>query len=126
MPRAAIEGHGPDGGPTCPPSPHDNAVSHRGVMRIEQKDGMFCVDASLLGRFFDLTPEDVLVLMKKRIITSLCERGIDDHDGEFRLSFFYGRRQLRLTLDAAGTLLHHKLVDIGGPRRPPVKFNPGL
>lgn len=95
-------------------------------MRIEQKDGMFCVDASLLGTFFDLTPEEVLVLMKKRIITSLCERGIDDHDGEFRLSFFYGRRQLRLTLDATGTLLRHKLVDIGGRRRPPVKFKPGF
>jgi uncharacterized protein DUF6522 len=93
-------------------------------MQVELKDGAFCVDASLLATFFDLQPEEVTVLMKKRAITSLCERGIDDNEGEFRLSFFFGRRQLRLTVDAAGCVLRHKIVDIGGQRLPPVKFKP--
>nr|WP_091582978.1 DUF6522 family protein [Mesorhizobium qingshengii] len=36
-------------------------------------------------------------LLRTQEITSLCERGIGEHEGEYRLSFFYGNRRARLS-----------------------------
>lgn len=79
------------------------------------------IDAALVGDLFNVPPAEVLVLLKARAITSVCERGIDEHQGEMRLSFFYGNRRARVSIDADGKVLRRSVIDFGErpmPRRP--------
>lgn len=78
------------------------------------------IDAALVGELFDVPPAEVLALLKARAITSVCERGIDEHQGEMRLSFFYGNRRARVSIDENGNILRRSVVDFGDrpmPRR---------
>lgn len=67
--------------------------------RIALEEGAFVVDAELLALLFGLEASRVPVLMREGAITSVCERGVDDDEGRFRLSFFYGNRRARLSAD---------------------------
>ena len=80
---------------------------------IEVRDGAFTVDAALLGELLDLPASRVSVLMREGAITSACERGIDDHEGEFRLTFFYRNRRARVATDLAGRILRRSIIDFG-------------
>ncbi len=78
------------------------------------------IDAALVGELFNVPPAEVLALLKARAITSVCERGIDEHQGEMRLSFFYGNRRARVSIDENGNILRRSVVDFGDrpmPRR---------
>jgi hypothetical protein len=87
--------------------------SRRSVMQVEINDGTFCVDTSLLGELLDIHPADVSILMRERAITGICERGIDAHAGEFRLSFFYKNRRARVSIDTSGQILRRSIIDFG-------------
>jgi hypothetical protein len=92
--------------------------------RIEFRDDAFVVDAALVGELLQLPATRVQTLMRSGRITSACERGIDEHAGEFRLSFFYGNRRARVSTDLQGRVLQKSAVDFGdrpipgAPRRP--------
>jgi len=73
----------------------------------------FVVDAALIGELLRLPASRVQNLMRSGRITSACERGVDDHAGEFRLSFFYGNRRARLSTDLEGRILRKSAVDFG-------------
>ena len=78
------------------------------------------IDAALVGELFNVPPAEVLALLKARAITSVCERGVDEHEGETRLNFFYGSRRARVSLDANGKVLRRSVIDFGAqplPRR---------
>src|SRR5262249_1892957 len=68
---------------------------------IEVNDDAFLVDAALIGQLLHVSAAFVPMLMREGQITSVCERGIDEHDGEFRLTFFYRNRRARLSTDLA-------------------------
>lgn len=89
-------------------------------MQVEFTHGNVVVDAALLGPMLGLAPADVPELMRRNEITSLCERGIDEDDGHYRLSFFHGRRCVRLKVDGSGNILQRSTVDYGTP--PPAKM----
>lgn len=78
---------------------------------IEFSDGAFVVDAALIGELLHLPVSEVPVLMRGGAVTSACERGADEHEGEFRLTFFYRNRRARLTTDSAGRLLRRSVID---------------
>lgn len=80
---------------------------------IELSDNAFVVDAALIGELLDLPAETVPVLMREGRITSACERGVDEHNGEFRLTFFHRNRRARLSTDLAGRILRRSVVDFG-------------
>jgi hypothetical protein len=80
---------------------------------VEFSDGEFVVDARLLGELLGIPASRVSVLMRERAITSICERGIDDHEGEFRLTFFHLNRRARLSTDMAGRILRRSVIDFG-------------
>ena len=73
-------------------------------------DGI-CVDASVIGGLFGLTPQDVTRLMRSRAITGICEKGLDADAGTFRLNFFYQNRRARLSIDAEGKISRSSVVD---------------
>lgn len=77
------------------------------------EDGTFVVDASLISQLLRIPPSRVPELMREGKITSICERGLDEHAGEFRLTFFYGNRRARLGADSAGRILRRSAIDLG-------------
>lgn len=109
----------PPAGPQDAPdlqSPSNKAAA--ALAPVEISDGTFCVDGAMLGRLLDLQPADVPGLMREGAITSVCERGTDDHAGQYRLSFFYGSRRARLSIDDTGRILRRSVVDFGAQPLP--------
>jgi hypothetical protein len=80
---------------------------------IEFNDTTFLVDAALIGELLRISATRVPALMREGKITSACERGVDDHAGEFRLSFFYRNRRARLCTDPEGRILRKSSIDFG-------------
>lgn len=80
---------------------------------IELGDNTFLVDAVLIGELLHIPASSVPSLMHEGQITGACERGIDEHEGEFRLTFFYRNRRARLSIDPAGHLLRRSAIDFG-------------
>jgi hypothetical protein len=76
-------------------------------------DGAFLVDAKLIGELLRISASRVPSLMREGKITSICERGVDEHAGEFRLTFFYWNRRARLGIDSAGQVLRKSAVEFG-------------
>ena len=93
-------------------------------MQVEINDKIILIDATLLGEFLNVLPGDVPVLMREHAITSVCERGIDAHEGEFRLSFFFQNRRARLSVDASGQILRRSIVNFGDRPLPGDLHNP--
>jgi hypothetical protein len=83
------------------------------TMQVEIDDKTISVDASVLGELLQVPPGDVPALMREHAITSICERGIDAHEGELRLSFFYRNRRARLSVDGSGQVLRRSIIDFG-------------
>jgi uncharacterized protein DUF6522 len=88
------------------------------AVRVEIKDGAFCVDATVLGPLLKLAPADIPGLMKGGSITSICEQGVDEDVGRFRLTFFFGSRRARVNLDAGGNILRRSSIDLGEKAQP--------
>ena len=80
---------------------------------VEFSDNTFLVDAALVGELLRIPPTRVPAMMREGRITSACERGMDEHAGEFRLSFFYRNRRARVSTDLAGRILRRSAIDFG-------------
>lgn len=87
-------------------------------MQVEITNGDILVDAGLLGGLLGITAAEVPTLLRTRAITSICEKGVDAHEGEYRLSFFYKNRRARLSLDREGRILRRSVVDFGDQPMP--------
>jgi hypothetical protein len=94
-------------------------------MKVEIRGEEIVVDAQLLGDLLDIPPADVPALMRARSITSICERGVDAHVGQFRLSFFYRNRRARLSVDRDGHILRRSSIDFGERQLPASMHRPG-
>ena len=82
-------------------------------MQVEITNGDIVVDAALLGELLDVAAADVQPLLQTKAITSICEKGMEDNAGEYRLSFFYRNRRVRLNVDANGNVLRRSVIDFG-------------
>ena len=83
-------------------------------MQVEITDGDILVDAVLLGELLDIEPAEVSKLMRAHAITGHCERGVDAHQGQYRLSFFFMRiRRVRLSVDSSGHVLGRSIIEFG-------------
>jgi hypothetical protein len=80
---------------------------------IEFSEGTFVVDAGLLGELLGVPASRAPILMREGAITSVCERGVDDNEGEFRFSFFYRNRRARLSIDPTGCIIRRSVIDFG-------------
>lgn len=75
------------------------------------ENGEFSVDAAEIAQGLRIHPAQVLAGMRQRRITSICERGVEEDAGRYRLTFFYARRRFRLVVDEAGTIIDRKVED---------------
>lgn len=82
-------------------------------MALQRIDEGFCIDAALVGELLNVPPPGVQELMRTNEITSVCERGEGEHEGQYRLTFFYKNRRARLAIDEAGRILKRSIVDLG-------------
>lgn len=80
---------------------------------IEFNGNTFLVDAALIGELLHLQASRVRILMREGMITSACERGLDEHAGQFRLTFFYRNRRARLSTDPTGRIVRRSVIDFG-------------
>jgi hypothetical protein len=72
---------------------------------VELSDSAFTLDAKLIAEDLGLTPVGVLERMRSGQLTSLCERGIAEDAGRWRLTFFHRHRCLRLIVDDQGQVI---------------------
>ena len=93
-------------------------------MRIEITNGDILIDAELLGKMLAIESAAVPALMQARAITSICEKGLDVHQGQYRLSFFYQSRRTRLNVDRSGHILQRSIVDFGQKPLPHAPHSP--
>jgi hypothetical protein len=82
-------------------------------MQIEITNSDIVIDAAILAESFDLSVADFRKLMQDNAITSVCEKGVDVHAGEYRLSFFSRNRRVRLNVDECGRILRRSVIDFG-------------
>ncbi|MBS0399141.1 MAG: hypothetical protein JSR95_10740 [Proteobacteria bacterium] len=82
-------------------------------MRVEISGSDILIDADILAPLLGVAAADVPALMRKNEITSKCERGIDAHEGQYRLSFFYQDRRARLMVDLTGRVLQRARQESG-------------
>lgn len=68
-------------------------------------DGAVNIEAQLIATGLRLDPAQVLPALRAGLLTGVCERGLEQDAGRFRLTFFYNGRGLRLTVDAQGKVL---------------------
>jgi len=92
---------------------------------IEFQNGTFQIDASVLAAGLGLEASRVPELLRSGAITSRCERGTNEDEGRYRLSFFYAGRRLRLITDASGRVLQRSSIDFGSRPLPESLRRPG-
>jgi hypothetical protein len=64
---------------------------------IEFEEDALSVDAAVIGQGLSIEPSLVHARMREGKITTLCERGINEDAGRYRLTFFHENRRFRLT-----------------------------
>ncbi|WP_366863929.1 DUF6522 family protein [Bradyrhizobium sp.] len=72
------------------------ALQSRTEHAIECCDKTFLLDAAVIGELLHVPAPRVPALMRKGKITTACERGVNAHAGEFRLTFSYQNHHARL------------------------------
>ena len=71
------------------------------------------IDAAIVAEGLGLAPAVLHELMRRGEITSLCEKGVDEDSGRFRLTFFFGSRRFRLIVDKGGEIVRRSAIDFG-------------
>lgn len=72
---------------------------------VEIGENGFVVDAEVIAEAFGIAASTVQDLMLSGQITSLCEKGIDEDEGRWRLTFYYNNRAFRLTINEDSQIL---------------------
>lgn len=70
-----------------------------------QDGGAIEIDARIVAEGLGIAPEEVESRRRVGTITSLCERGTGSDAGLVRVTFYLGKRRLRLVVDAHGSVL---------------------
>lgn len=88
------------------------------VTMVEFEDGALDVDVAIVSEGLGMAPPLVLEKMREGRIIRLCERGVDDDDGRYRLTYFSERRRFRVVVDRLGNVVQHSAIGFGDRGRP--------
>jgi Family of unknown function (DUF6522) len=83
------------------------------MSKIEIELGSMHIEASVIAQGLELESPLVQAMMRKGEITCLCERGVNEDAGRYRLTFFHKSRRFRLVVDGTGTVIQRSTVDFG-------------
>ena len=93
--------------------------------KIEFEDGAIQVDATIVGEGLGIEPSLVQAQMREGTITSLCEQGVDEDNGRYRLTFFSASRRFRLIIDDTGNVVRRSSVNFRDRNLPTSMHRPG-
>jgi hypothetical protein len=93
------------------------------TVEFELAKGAINVDATIIAEGFGLDPAAILDALRSGALTALCEQGITEDSGRFRLSFFHQDRRLRFIVDGGGHILERSSARVRS--RGPVASDPG-
>jgi hypothetical protein len=82
-------------------------------MELERNEEGFSIDASSLGELLKVPPSRILAMIRANEITSVCERGEGEHEGQYRLTFLYKGLRAQLTVDESGQVTRRSVIDLG-------------
>jgi hypothetical protein len=68
------------------------------------------VQATAIAAGLDLQPAQVITALRNGELTALCEQGIAQDAGQFRLTFFYADKRLRFLVGQDGHILGRSTV----------------
>ncbi len=85
------------------------------MTEIEFADNRAQIDAGVVARAFQISPEALKTQMREGTITSRFERGMDEDAGKVRLTFYSATRRVRITADDSGAVLKCSAADIARP-----------
>ena len=91
---------------------------------VEFEKGNLRIDAAVIGQGLNVEPSLVQVRMREGKITVLCERGVDEDAGRYRVTFFHKNRRFRLVVDEGGNTLQRSTIDFGTRQLPPSMRRP--
>lgn len=63
------------------------------------------VEASVIGRGLGIDPAQIQAQLQEGKISTLCERGIGEDEGRYRVTFYCGKRRFRILMDESGNIL---------------------
>lgn len=92
---------------------------------VEFDENAFSIDATVIGESLGIEPSLVQDRIREGKITSLCERGVDEDAGRYRLTFFFGNRRFRLVVDEEGRIIQRATINFGDRRLPRAARKPG-
>jgi hypothetical protein len=92
---------------------------------IEFEDGAIQVDAAIVAEGLGIAPSLVQERIRAGKITSLCERGINEDNGRYRLTFFSESKRFRLIVDERGNVVQHFALTFSGRPLPRWARKPG-
>ena len=92
---------------------------------IEFEEGAIQIDATIIGEGLGIHPSQVQTQMRQGKITSLCERGIGEDAGRYRLTFFSENRRFRLIVDERGDVVQRSAIDFSDRPLPVSVRKPG-
>ena len=90
---------------------------------ISFENGMIQVDPDIVAKVLRLDVEALRAALHDGAVTSLCEKGMEEDEGQFRLTFFSPTRRLRLIVDAGGVVLQSSTTEY---TRKPVRSGPAV
>lgn len=79
-------------------------------MNIDIRDNEFLLEAAVIGELLGVPEDSVPGLMQKGVLKGVCERGVDEDAGTFRLRFACLGRRAQLTVDADGRVLERSIA----------------
>ena len=82
-------------------------------MKLDRSEDGFTIDASLVSELLNVPPSRVQSLMRQNEITSYCERGEGEHEGQHRLTFSFKGRRARLNVNESGQVIRRSIIDFG-------------
>lgn len=85
------------------------------MAQIEVTENQIQIDADILSRAFEISPDELKSKMREGAITSTAEHGEDEDAGRIRLTFFSHDCRVRITTDTQGNVLACDTARIAPP-----------
>lgn len=66
------------------------------------------IEASAIGDGLGIDPSQVQAQLRQGKISTLCERGIGEDQGRYRVTFYCGKRRFRILIDEMGNVIEEQ------------------
>jgi len=63
------------------------------------------IEARVIGGGLGIDPSQVQALLEEGKISTLCERGIGEDQGRYRVTFYCEKRRFRILMDESGNII---------------------